>query len=63
MATREPMTCAECGARMNFHAEKVDYAAALDAVDAAPPELGGLVEQIHACPECGATAARPAPNP
>jgi hypothetical protein len=45
----EPMICRACGDEMNMHAEKLDYSAA--------PE--GAVQEIHACPGCGATDSRP----
>jgi len=45
----EPMHCPACGARMNHHAEKIVYP------NDAP---AGLVEELHACPECGASASR-----
>jgi NAD(P)H-dependent FMN reductase len=53
-----PMRCTECGAEMNHHAEKV-----LRAVDPADessvdPALGGIVEELHSCPACGANAWR-----
>jgi hypothetical protein len=47
MAAPDPMTCPRCGAVMNRHAEKVDYAAE-------------RVEEIHACPQCATVAGRPA---
>jgi len=53
-----PMRCPKCGAEMNHHAEKV-----LQAVDVADrssvdPALGGVVEELHSCPACGANASR-----
>jgi len=53
------MTCPECGVAMNHHAEKLmeprneREAALMDA------RLGGMVEEVHACPECGREASRP----
>ena len=40
--------------RMNRHAEKL---AKPDAVD---PDLGGILEEVYACPKCGKTAIRQA---
>ena len=57
MESEEPVLCPKCGVPMNFHAEKVDYAAALEGA-AADPELGGVLERFHACPKCGAAEAR-----
>ncbi len=57
--TNPKMMCPECGTAMNHHAEKlVDPRDALEAVrvDAA---LGGLLEEHHACPQCGKGEARP----
>jgi hypothetical protein len=43
-----PMICPRCGAVMNRHAEKIDYAAE-------------RVEEIHTCPSCPTIGSRPAP--
>jgi len=48
-----PMRCPRCGAVMNHHANKAIPAAA----DASSPEV---IEEVHACPGCGAIASRPA---
>ncbi len=58
MATASKLQCPECGVDMNFHAEKVDYATALDEPEAVDPDLGGIVEEAHTCPECGKTQVR-----
>jgi ssDNA-binding Zn-finger/Zn-ribbon topoisomerase 1 len=52
MAQRQKVRCPECGAEMNFHAEKLDLIRALDDPAATDPELGGVVVQFHACPAC-----------
>jgi ribosomal protein S27AE len=52
------MICSNCGSEMNHHADKlIDPVKPEDRrhVDAA---LGGVVEEIHCCPECGAAASR-----
>ena len=52
------LRCAACGAEMNRHAEKLvhpDSPAELRMVD---PALGGLIEETHACPGCGAVQSR-----
>ena len=47
------MTCPECGVEMNHHAEKlVDPTNAQEAAQV-DPALGGLIEEMHTCPECG----------
>lgn len=52
-----PMICPSCGVEMNHHAEKLVHPteAADDSLD---PVLGGLVEELHACPACGTGAVR-----
>jgi predicted RNA-binding Zn-ribbon protein involved in translation (DUF1610 family) len=52
------LRCPKCGAEMNRHAEKLvhpESAAELRLVDAA---LGGLLEETHACPQCGNVVSR-----
>jgi hypothetical protein len=58
MPTTAPMTCPWCGIDMNMHAEKIEY---LDTPESPgyDPDLGGVLEEIHGCPECGATQTRP----
>ena len=53
MTATNAMMCPQCGIEMNYHAEKIDYLAALDDLAAIDPDLGGVVEEIHACPGCG----------
>jgi ribosomal protein S27AE len=60
MAERQKVRCPECGAEMNFHAEKVDYSAALVDPRSMDRELGGVVEEFHTCPGCRFVLARPA---
>jgi ribosomal protein S27AE len=54
---KRPMICPMCGATMNQHAEKVVYSgeAGGAGVDAA---LGGVLEEMHACPRCGYVTSR-----
>jgi ribosomal protein S27AE len=56
----EPMICPRCGAAMNHHADKALYFNEGDETRAADSATGAFVEQIHACPNCGASACRPA---
>jgi len=52
------MICSNCGSEMNHHADKL--------IDPVKPEdlrqvnspLGGVIEEIHCCPRCGAAASR-----
>jgi ribosomal protein S27AE len=55
---KSTMICSNCGNEMNHHADKlIDPVKPEDRrhVDAA---LGGVIEEIHGCPGCGAGAAR-----
>ncbi|HEX6436343.1 MAG TPA: hypothetical protein VF182_04380 [Candidatus Binatia bacterium] len=55
---KSTMICPNCGNQMNHHADKL--------VDPVKPEdlrhrdtaLGGVIEEIHGCPGCGAAASR-----
>jgi rRNA maturation endonuclease Nob1 len=58
MTKREKMVCPTCGGEMNLHAEKVDYNASSVGDEGFDPDLGGLVEEFHTCPQCGQTLAR-----
>jgi ribosomal protein S27AE len=58
MLETDKMICPECGVEMNKHAEKVDYAAALEGAPETDADLGGVVEEAHACPACGKTLLR-----
>ena len=46
-STPDPLICPHCGVATNHHAEKLVYET-------------GRVEEVHACPSCGAIASRPA---
>jgi len=50
------MICPECGAKMNHHANKVDYDA--DDAPTLDPVFDGIVEEVHTCPNCGYVALR-----
>jgi ribosomal protein S27AE len=55
---REPMICSKCGATMNHHADKlVDPRDAREAAQV-DPVLGGLLDEMHACPRCGNVDSR-----
>ena len=52
------MRCPSCGAKMNHHADKlVQPTGPADEVSV-DPTLGGIVEEVYACPACGRVAAR-----
>jgi ribosomal protein S27AE len=58
MPKKNPMICPLCGVAMNHHADKIDYN--VEAHDSAlvDPDLGGVIEEAHTCPECGQTFVR-----
>jgi hypothetical protein len=58
MANTDAIICPQCKIAMNYHAEKIDYAAALTEPDAADPDLGGILEEVHTCPKCGGIETR-----
>jgi hypothetical protein len=43
---------------MNLHAEKVEYADAGASGEGFDPDLGGILQEFHTCPDCGQTQAR-----
>jgi hypothetical protein len=43
---------------MNRHAEKVVHPAIIDELRLVDAALGGLVEEMHACPRCGNVESR-----
>ncbi len=49
---------------MNYHADKVDYVGTLEEPEGADEALGGVIEQIHQCPNpvCRWIEARRAPT-
>jgi hypothetical protein len=61
MPDRPGVTCPKCGNKMNHHADKVDYSAALDP-KTADPDIGGLLAEFHTCPSCKLVVERPAPR-
>jgi predicted RNA-binding Zn-ribbon protein involved in translation (DUF1610 family) len=58
MAKTSALRCPQCGIEMNYHAEKIDYTAALTEPDALDPDFGGVVEEVHTCPGCGTVGTR-----
>ena len=57
-AESRPMMCPECGVEMNHHAEKLVHPSGAHEASAMDPILGGMIEEIHTCPQCGAGASR-----
>ena len=58
MAEKKKMVCPDCGVEMNYHAEKIDYTAALEEADGVDADLGGVLEEVYSCPVCGRTHTR-----
>jgi ribosomal protein S27AE len=59
MATAgETMICPQCGDEMNHHADKLVEPTSAAEVRQIDPALGGIVEETHGCPGCGAVASR-----
>ena len=54
MTDTNKMLCPDCGVEMNFHATKINYAAALDDPEnAIDDDFGGVLEEALSCPVCG----------
>lgn len=58
MPQAKKLICRECNARMNHHAEKIDYAAMLKELNTVDHDLGGILHEVHTYPQCGETATR-----
>jgi ribosomal protein S27AE len=56
----EPMTCPRCGAEMNHHADKVLYSDETGETGSRDSTTGGSIQEMHACPNCGAGTSRAA---
>jgi len=52
MPKADKIPCPECGTPMNHHADKLDYAAASAGSRGVDPDLGGVLQQTHTCPNC-----------
>jgi len=50
------MICPDCGAEMNQHAIKIDYN--VDNPALMDSTLGGMLQEVHTCPECGRSSLR-----
>ena len=59
MATQKTkMICQKCGDEMNHHADKLVDPVKPEDIKHVNPALGGMIEEMHYCPGCGATASR-----
>jgi predicted RNA-binding Zn-ribbon protein involved in translation (DUF1610 family) len=52
------MICPECGDEMNHHADKLVYPADHGGTRQNHADLGGVLEETHACPGCGGVESR-----
>jgi hypothetical protein len=43
---------------MNHHADKVLQSSGVADESSVDPVLGGIAEELHSCPACGASASR-----
>ena len=57
-ANASPVICASCEREMNQHAEKLVHPTGSVDDEHLDPILGGIVEEVHACPACGTGASR-----
>ena len=56
---RQPMICDRCGGVMNHHADKLVDPVGAQQTAKADPTLGGMVQEMYACPACGNVDSRP----
>jgi predicted RNA-binding Zn-ribbon protein involved in translation (DUF1610 family) len=52
------MICPKCGFEMNHHGDKIVFDESQ--VAETDKNMGGYLEEFHTCPNCGASASRPA---
>ena len=52
------MICPECSVTMNPHAEKAVVPLTAEDDRRADPVIGGVIEEIHQCPQCGGVQSR-----
>jgi predicted RNA-binding Zn-ribbon protein involved in translation (DUF1610 family) len=52
------MKCPNCGEEMNHHADKIVYGVGSPVEPVSTFEVGGVIEEFHACPACGSAASR-----
>ncbi|HKY07016.1 MAG TPA: hypothetical protein VJQ55_02195 [Candidatus Binatia bacterium] len=52
------MICPKCGDEMNHHADKLIYPANPAEIQPLQSSLGGVIEEMHSCPGCGAVESR-----
>jgi ribosomal protein S27AE len=55
---KSKMICPRCGSEMNHHADKLVYPTSAQEAENIAPALGGVIEETHCCPGCGAVGSR-----
>jgi ribosomal protein S27AE len=55
---RNKMICPKCGGQMNHHADKLVYPVSAQEAEKMDLSLGGVIDETHCCPGCGAVASR-----
>jgi ribosomal protein S27AE len=50
--------CPKCGNEMNHHADKLVDPVRVEDLKHMNPALGGVIEEMHHCPGCGAVESR-----
>ena len=57
-AKTSKMICPKCGTEMNHHADKLVHPVTPHDLKNLDPALGGVIEETHYCPGCGAVESR-----
>ncbi len=55
---KNKMICPKCGAEMNHHADKLADPVRPEDMKQVNSALGGVIEEMHYCPGCGAVESR-----
>ena len=55
---KSKMICPKCGDEMNHHADKLVDPVKPEDLKHVNPTLGGVIEEMHYCPGCGAVGSR-----
>jgi ribosomal protein S27AE len=55
---KDKMICPKCGGEMNHHADKLVYPTSAQEAEKMDSALGGVIQETHCCPSCGAVASR-----
>jgi predicted RNA-binding Zn-ribbon protein involved in translation (DUF1610 family) len=55
---KSKMICPKCGDEMNHHADKLVYPASPEDAKTMNATFGGMIDETHCCPGCGAVASR-----